>query len=560
MSIPTTSRDRIDAALERLARHSSDWVGVGLPERAVLLRACLAGVERLAGDWVRQACLAQRIDPSTQLAGEKWFAGPMVATRALRLMAQAMEQGASPPTAAERQRQGQGQTILTVTPATRLESLVFRGIDAEIWLQPGHDATQGGIYRAKERGEPGRGGVALVLGAGNVSVIAPTDVIHKLFVQDEVVLLKMHPVNEYLGPIFEQAFASLIDAGYLAIVYGGADVGEYCCRHPKVDAVHLTGSHHTHDAIVWGADEAERARRKAAADPVIDKRVSSELGCVTPVIVVPGEWNEADLDYQARNVAGMVTHNASFNCVAAKLLVLSGDWPQREAFLRRLRSALADVPQRYAYYPGAASRYDRFVGTYPQAEPLGPAAREGYLPWTLIPGLQPDTGSYAFDNEAFCGLLAQVDLPGSGSEFLEAATRFVNDEVWGSLSCVLLVDPATELVLGDRLEHAVAALRYGGVAVNAWTAYLFALCTTSWGAFPGNHLDDVGSGIGSVGNYLLLDHPQKSVVRAPFRAWPKPLWFPGHRSLGTLGRRMVGFEASPSWGKLPAVALAAACG
>ena len=44
---------------------------------------------------------------------------------------------------------------------------------------------------------------------------------------------------------------------------------------------------------------------------------SAELGCVTPVLVVPGPWSESDLDFQARHVAGMVAQNASFNCNAA---------------------------------------------------------------------------------------------------------------------------------------------------------------------------------------------------------------------------------------------------
>jgi hypothetical protein len=38
----------------------------------------------------------------------------------------------------------------------------------------------------------------------------------------------------------------------------------------------------------------------------------------------------------------------------------------------------------------------------------------------------------------------------------------------------------------------------------------------SWGAFPGEKLEDVQSGIGVVKNYLMYDHVQKSVLRTPF--------------------------------------------
>src|SRR5690606_1621509 len=59
--------------------------------------------------------------------------------------------------------------------------------------------------------------------------------------------------------------------------------------------------------------------------------------------------------------------------------------------------------------------------------------------------------------------------------------------------------------------------------INAWTAVGFITPTLTWGAFPGNTIDDVGSGIGIVHNALLLDHVERSVVRGPFRPFPRSL-------------------------------------
>lgn len=554
-----TSHAQLDRVVRDLSQRQRDWVNTGLRERAGFLQACIAAVRAVAREWVQAGCQAQRIDPTCPLAGEHWLSGPVVTLRCLRLTAESLHRGARPQPAWSREHQG--QQIVGVVPTGHLEKALFSGVRAEIWIEPGKPATQGRIYRRKEGGEEGRGGVALVLGAGNVSSIAPRDLVHKLFVEDEVVVLKMHPVNEYLGPIFERAFAPLILGGYLAIVYGGAETGSYLCRHELVDSIHLTGSHHTHDAIVWGNDEQERARRKAAREPVIDKPVTSELGCVSPVIVVPGEWSDGDLDRQARSVAGMVVNNASFNCNAAKAIVLQQGWPQREQFLERLRGALAAAPQRYAYYPGAQERYERFRDRYPDSEPLGGDAQSGCLPWTIIPEVKPERGEYALTHEAFCGMVAEVALPAADPEdFLSTATDFVNDAVWGSLSCMLLLDPSVERSLGARLQEAIGRLRYGGVAVNSWSGYLFALSATSWGAYPGNPLTDVRSGIGTVGNTMLFDHPQKSVVVAPFGAWPKPVWFPDHRTLASLGERLADMETAPAWRRLPRLALAAARG
>ena len=41
---------------------------------------------------------------------------------------------------------------------------------------------------------PGPGRVCLVLGAGNASSIGPLDIIHKLFVENQVVICKSHPL------------------------------------------------------------------------------------------------------------------------------------------------------------------------------------------------------------------------------------------------------------------------------------------------------------------------------------------------------------------------------
>jgi len=46
-------------------------------------------------------------------------------------------------------------------------------------------------------------------------------------------------------------------------------------------------------------------------------------------------------------------------------------------------------------------------------------------------------------------------------------------------------------------------------------------------------------------------------MRAPVKTMPVQPWFPGHRSLGTLGKKLVDLEADPSWLKVPAVAAAA---
>ena len=141
--------------------------------------------------------------------------------------------------------------------------------------------------------------------------------------------------------------------------------------------------------------------------------------------------------------------------------------------------------------------------------------------------------------------------------FLERAVPFANDKCWGTLAVQLMVDPRTEKALGERLDQAIAELRFGNIAINCWTGLSYGLVNATWGAFPGHPLDDIQSGQGIVHNGLLLDHPQKSVVKVPFVMAPTPAWFTDHKNNLGLGRTMVAFERAPSWLGVPGVALQA---
>ncbi|XGV98728.1 MAG: aldehyde dehydrogenase family protein [Leptolyngbya sp. BL-A-14] len=551
LSVAETPLDQADAIAARLHQRKDAWLNVSMADRITYLQRCLDDVMAVASDWATAACHAKGIDPVSPLAGEEWFVGPTATVAALRSLILALEANGQPkPT---RCRTYGKQTIAQVLPANLMERLLWLGFVGEVWLQPGQKSTQGLVYRQK----PDTGTLALVLGAGNISSIAPLDALYKLFAEDAVVLLKMNPVNAYMGPILERALRSLRQDGFLEIVYGDASLGRHLCQHPLVETIHITGSHHTHDAIVWGNTPAEQAQRKAAHQPLIAKPITSELGCVTPVIVVPGNWSEADLTFQARQIAGMVAHNASFNCAAAKVVVTANGWAQREVFLAKLQQELAQTPSRKAYYPEATERYQRFLEQYPQAIALGHTTPTT-LPWTLIPNVPAQTGEYALTQEAFCGVLAEVSLPAVDAEdFLRQAIAVVNEQIWGNLSCTLLVDPQTEKQLGTGVEDAIAQLRYGAIGINVWSAVLFSLPVLSWGAFPGNPLQDITSGRGVVHNAYLFDHPQKSVLRAPFRIFPLPIWFARHRNLLQLAKQFTEFQAAPSWGKLFRVVLEA---
>jgi len=555
-AVPATSIADCDAAVAGLVAHKDSWVALGVPERIDLLKACLATTLDAGPAWVAEACKAKGIPVDHPSAGEEWLGGPMTTARNLRLFIEALEHGGQP-TPPKTWTRSDGQQVAQVFPCNLQDKALFTGFVGEVWIEPGKPMSQGEIYRRKAAGEPSEGKVSLVLGAGNVASIGPMDALYKLFVEDEVVICKSNPVNAYLGPHWEASLKPLVDAGVLAVVHGGAAVGAHLCHHPDVATIHMTGSDKTHDIILWGTSPDEQERRKAANEPLLDKPISSELGCVTPVMIVPGQWSAKELDFVSRHVAAMVTNNASFNCNAAKILVVASGWAQKDEFLLKVREALGMIPSRKAYYPGAQSRYQGFLDQYPQARKL---SNEGddVVPWTVLPDVPATHGEYALTNEAFCGVLAEVALDADDAEsFMAEATRFANDDCWGTLSCSVMIDPRTERAHKASLEQMIAGLRYGGVGVNLWAGVIYGLVSTTWGAFPGHPLTDIRSGRGVVHNSFFFDHPQKSVLRAPFFIAPKPVWFSDHANQADVGKRMLAYEAEPSWFKVPGIAMAA---
>ena len=523
--------EQLEADLAALRGGAVEWAGLSIPARIAALEALRPGILQHARRWVDAATAAKGLTPDSPAAGEEWMTGPYAVLyavnrylRTLRRLERSGDVGLPGPL----HTRADGTHVARVFPVSAYDKLLFNGVTADVWLPTQYSNAR--YYRTAVR-EPR---VALVLGAGNVAAIGPLDVLYKLVADGAVCMLKMNPVNDYLAPVYRDVFAPLIERNFLRIVTGGADVGAYLTAHPQIQEIHITGSAQTYDAIVFGGPDKTRRR--------LDKPVTSELGNVSPTIVVPGHWTDADLRFQAEHIATQKLHNAGFNCIAAQVVILARDWKQREQFERELERALARAPERPAYYPGAAGR----------REALGAGA-------DVLLRVDSDTASPAFLTEAFSAVLALTTLPrAEPAAFLQSAVRFANERLAGTLGANIIIDPATKRNLGDAFDDAVAALRYGAVGVNAWTGVAFLLAESTWGAYPGHTPEDIQSGTGVVHNAFLFDEAYKTVVSAPFRPFPrgllhgsgallpKPPWYVSHRRSAAVGKRLLDFEAAPN--------------
>jgi acyl-CoA reductase-like NAD-dependent aldehyde dehydrogenase len=569
---PPTSAQDCDAAIADLVAHSIAWAEVAPGDVIGLLERVNERLLARAPEWVVSACVAKGVPADGTFAAEEWTSISIIA-RYIRMLAASLTdiaRGDRPRFPGRPHPVAAGRIGVPVLPYDAFDKVALAGFTADVWLRPGVSEADAVRHQAANWFGSVVPGVSLVLGAGNQASIPMVDALDRLVVERHPVVLKMNPVNDYLGPVFEDILGELIERGVLRIVYGGAEVGTHLVHHDGVADVHVTGSDKTFAAIVYGRGE-DGARRARDGDRLVTKPVTGELGNVSPVIVVPGVWSAKDISFQAQNIASMLTQNAGFNCVALRVLVTYEGWAQRDELLDAVRAVLADTAVRPAYYPGAHERFDTFVAAHPEAERLGadapgsqpPASgSSGTLPWTMIPSLDATAAEeLAFSTEAFNGVFAEVGIAAaSPGEFVKRAVDFANTRLWGTLGCSLVVHPKSmkDADLGLHVERAIVDLRYGTVAVNHWSAVGFTLGATPWGGYPGGTAD-LQSGTGFVHNALMLAGTdiEKTVIRGPFRSPVKPTWFSTNRTAGKTTEMFARLMAKPSWGMLPPIVTSA---
>lgn len=527
--LPSTERDKLQLKLERLSHRKDTWREMRPARRLDYLRDMLTRLQAIDHQsWGEASSARQGYDPQAQTgeviaASEEMVNAAIIAgtLRALiRTYSSIMKRGA-PPQVSSRPSSVGPQHIASVFPfdlADKMSPYGLAKIQGEVW-------TTGGapIQRHSSAGR-----LSLVLGAGNQSFLAFGDVVHEMFVKGNVTVLKHHPVRDFSAPVYEALFSELIKDGFFTSTLGDVNLSAWLCEHPLIDAVHMTGGAATHDAIVWGADPEAQSKNKAADAPVLKKPITSELGCITPWIICSGvEWTDAELARHASQLAKAFVTQNSCNCLSPKLVVLDEDWPQSERFINYLRAELRKVKSPPPYYPGSHERFRGFKGAYPDEmleliEAGSASSRDDHglgdpLGWLLV-HMNSDSDPYALQNEAFSPVLAIYKMSGENrcEVFLPSAVSFVNEEVWGTLSCTVLFHDALQASHTETLERAISDLRYGSVAINLWTSIVYGLDGCTWGAFPGEPLNNVASGIGVVRNAFLIDNVEKSVLRSRF--------------------------------------------
>lgn len=558
---------QLDSALAELHAARDDWAQTGNSERVAILSEIKNDLMAVSQDWVSEAARQKQIPDNSSLVGEEWLSGPYAVMSACNGLIETISKmdGKTFLNGLPKRQLSSGQTAVRVVPHSIWDRLLLSGVSAEVWMQKGVNVgnlakhTAGGYdLPAGER----KGKIALILGAGNIASIPILDCFQKLFQENQVVIVKMNPVNEYLIGFFEATFRSLIKRGAVRFVTGGVKEGAYLCNHADVEEIHITGAATSHDAIVWGAG-AVGAKNKKANTPVNTRRITSELGGVGPVIVVPGPWTNADITFQAEQIATQKLHNSGFNCIACQMLILPESWDKSDVLVDRIQSVMSAAPGRGLYYPGAENRMQDFAQHAKNIVNFKRPASEA----CVIAPMADAPDRYFETTEVFAPAMSTYKIDAADAEaYLRAAVKYANDQLYGTLGANILIHPSTRRKIGKKkFDEILLALEFGTIAVNAWTGLGFLSAQVPWGAFPGHTPKDVGSGIGFVHNSFMFDRPERTVVTAPFRPFPRnllsggitllprPPWFITNKRQTQIGRVLTRFQHRPSFLKIPAI-------
>lgn len=442
---------------------------------------------------------------------------------------------------------------------------------AEVYLDPNHvqsatDAKQSFDWRLVQQAGQGPG-AAVVLGAGNFSMLTAGNIFACLFRDNRCCLVKHHALRGYLNDFLRfllQPVAQFVDFETDATF----DRTIWRTAPPNVlAAVHMTGGKATHNAIVWGNPTSSSSSRPAK--PVLQAKMTSELGCVTPWIVPQCSLTAAELRGQATSIARAVYVNCSFMCNTPKVVIVSHAWSQRDEFIDAIVQYLRTHRTPAAYYPGTRQRWQAFKDhASPECMEIScqmdvtkrqlraPTGQDEptLLPWlvnsinvdlTTEAGRAAAAQEYALRHEPFAPVLTicTIQSTSSPAEYLQTAVQLCNEHIFGSLSASLTVPSA--LQNDPLIDQAISNLRYGAIATNAWSGFPYLMKGLPWGAHPGERLEAVESGIGSINGYCFIPHAVKGVARFPPSGAPDMMMLDSTRDSAKLMRAIAGVTKSP---------------
>ena len=369
----------------------------------------------------------------------------------------------------------------------------------------------------------------------------------------------MNPVNDYLAPFFERAFAGLVDRGVLAIVRGGAGRRAVPLRAParRQHPPHRVRPHPRRHRL-----GTPRSRSRSGGRPAAQPRIDQARDLGTRLRHARARRARALVggrpEFQARNVASMVAHNAQ--------LQLHGREGARPGARLEPARGLPRQAARGVHAPAGPARLlpgrRGALPRVPSALPAGAGHRAERPARRAVDDPAQRAAQRRRVRADARGLLRRAGggqprrgrprgLPARGGAPSPTSTSGARCRASSSPTAPRAAATAR------RSSRRLGDLRYGGIGVNVWTGANFALGVASWGAYPGQHARQRRARASASSTTRCCSTTRRSRSCAGRSGCgPRPCGSPITRTWRELGRRATHFEARPTWLGLPAVALA----
>ena len=345
----TLTKLDIDRNINTLRVNSKEFSTIDNSKLISMLEESIKNIKDVAYYWATVSAENKGVS-NTVAEGEEWLGGPFATVFGIQYYIDTLKDLNNP---LNKELFNNNLNTYKVFPNNFLEKIFFPFISAEIKFNKNIKFSEIEEYRGFAMRYKHDPSITLILGAGNVSCIPLLDAIYHLVAKRSVVYIKLNPVNEYLLPVYEKVFKNFISLGFMVITKGTVEESKYMTEHNGIDHIHLTGSDETYENIVYGRKLNDEEKKLKSLEKINKKSFSSELGNVTPIIIHPGNWSNAELKFQARKIVTAKLNNGGFNCISAQIVLLPDKWKHTDKLMKYIKHYMNKVDDRFSYYPNS---------------------------------------------------------------------------------------------------------------------------------------------------------------------------------------------------------------
>ena len=536
----TLTKLDIDRNINTLRVNSKEFSTIDNSKLISMLEESIKNIKDVAYYWATVSAENKGVS-NTVAEGEEWLGGPFATVFGIQYYIDTLKDLNKP---LNEELFNNNLNTYKVFPNNFLEKIFFPFISAEIKFNKNIKFSEIEEYRGFAMRYKHDPSISLILGAGNVSCIPLLDAIYHLVAKRSVVYIKLSPVNEYLLPVYEKVFNNFISLGFLVITKGTVEESKYMTEHNGIDHIHLTGSDETYENIVYGRKLNNKEKKLKSLKKINKKSFSSELGNVTPIIIHPGNWSNAELKFQARKIVTAKLNNGGFNCISAQIVLLPDKWKHTDKLMKYIKHYMNKVDDRLSYYPNSLNTLKSLEKDKSYERLNDESCATPHLSREIKAYSKYETSEIWGTSIYFKKITYENDL-----DYAKNVIDYCNNTLWGNLGATVLFKKYNKKANEPVKNLYINNLKYGTVAINEWSAIGFIIPTLPWGGYPGNKDHDIQSGQDFVHNSMFFESPLNGIVYSKFRMSNiiDPLWFVTNKKGKKVFKNLTYFQIEKSF-------------